>query len=204
MTRLTIPASIKRVMIAVFAIYFTLPWVALSALPVECDGGTCTTLLGVPKAEGGYASDPILGIVANMGLGSLQGAAQAYVAVLAVTILVAATNAGVLGVSRLVYSMGIHPQMPDGLRRLHRRFRTPYLGILVFSALACVTLLPGQAEFLGSTYAFGAMLSFSMAHLALIRLRIKEPQVERPYRSPGRLRIAGHDLPPLAIVGVAG
>src|SRR5688572_6743027 len=56
----TIPAAIKRVMIAVFAIYFTLPWIALSALPVRCDEvGTCTTLLGVAKEEGGYASDPI-------------------------------------------------------------------------------------------------------------------------------------------------
>jgi len=200
----TIPAAIKRVMIAVFAIYFTLPWVALSALPVVCDGGTCTTLLGVSKEDGGYASDPILGIVANMGLGSFQSAAEAYVAVLAVTILVAATNAGVLGVSRLVYSMGIHRQMPDNLRRLHPRFRTPYIGILVFSALACVTLLPGQADFLGAIYAFGAMLSFSMAHLALIRLRSKRPDVARPYRSPGRLRVRGHDLPPFAILGLAG
>jgi APA family basic amino acid/polyamine antiporter len=200
----TIPASIKRVMVAVFAIYFTLPWVALSALPVECDGGTCTTLLGVSKEEGGFASDPILGTVSNMGLGALEGAARAYVAVLAVTILVAATNAGVLGVSRLVYSMGIHRQMPDNLRRLHPRFRTPYIGILVFSALACVTLLPGEAEFLGSIYAFGAMLSFSMAHLALIRLRVKRPEVARPYRSPGRFPVRGRDLPPFAIVGLAG
>ncbi len=36
----TIPAAIKRVMIAVFAIYFTLPGVALSALPVTCDAQT--------------------------------------------------------------------------------------------------------------------------------------------------------------------
>ena len=201
----TIPASIKRVMIAVFAIYFTLPWIALSALPVRCGGdGSCTTLLGVPKEDGGYASDPILGIVENMALGPLQGAAEVYVAVLAVTILVAATNAGVLGVSRLTYSMGIHRQMPDSLRRLHPHFRTPYIGILVFSALACVALLPGQAEFLGLIYAFGAMLSFSMAHLALIRLRVTEPDVPRPYRSPGRLRVRGHDLPPLAVLGVLG
>jgi basic amino acid/polyamine antiporter, APA family len=201
----TIPASIKRVMIAVFAIYFTLPWIALSALPVRCGGdGSCTTLLGVPKEEGGYASDPIIGIVENMALGPLQGAAEVYVAVLAVTILVAATNAGVLGVSRLTYSMGMHRQMPDSLRRLHPHFRTPYIGILVFSALACVALLPGQAEFLGLIYAFGAMLSFSMAHLAVIRLRVIEPDVPRPYRSPGRLRVRGHDLPPLAVLGVLG
>jgi APA family basic amino acid/polyamine antiporter len=201
----TIPAAIKRVMIAVFAIYFTLPWIALSALPVRCDeAGLCTTLLGVAKEDGGYASDPILGIVKNMDLGAFQGGAEIYVAILAVTILVAATNAGVLGVSRLVYSMGMHRQLPDGLRRLHPRFRTPYLGILVFSALACVALLPGEAEFLGLIYAFGAMLSFSMAHLALIRLRVIEPDVARPYRSPGHLRLRGHDLPPFAVLGVLG
>jgi APA family basic amino acid/polyamine antiporter len=110
----------------------------------------------------------------------------------------------VLGVSRLVYSMGMHRQMPDGLRRLHPHFRTPYLGILVFSGLACVALLPGQAEFLGLIYAFGAMLSFSMAHLALIRLRVIAPDVARPYRSPGHLRLRGHDLPPFAVLGVFG
>jgi basic amino acid/polyamine antiporter, APA family len=201
----TIPASIRRVMIAVFAIYFTLPWIALSALPVRCDAaGECTTLLGVAKEDGGYASDPILGIVKNMELGGLQGFAEVYVAILAVTILVAATNAGVLGVSRLVYSMGMHRQMPDQLRQLHPRFRTPYIGILVFSGLACAALLPGQAEFLGLIYAFGAMLSFSMAHLAVIRLRIKEPAAVRPYRSPGRLRVRGVDLPPFAVLGLAG
>ena len=50
-------------------------------------------------------------------------------------------------------------------------------------------MLPGQADFLGNIYAFGAMLSFTIAHLALIRLRFKDPDAERPYRGPGNLRI---------------
>jgi APA family basic amino acid/polyamine antiporter len=201
----TIPAAIRRVMIAVFTIYFTLPWIALSALPVTCDAaGECTTLLGVAKEDGGFADNPMLGIVSAMDLGALQAAAELYVGVLAVTILVAATNAGVLGVSRLTYSMGLHRQMPDGMRRLHPRFRTPWIGILSFSALACLALLPGQAEFLGAIYAFGAMLSFSMAHLAVLRLRVTQPGAARPYRSPGRVRIRGHELPPLALAGLAG
>ena len=202
----TIPAAIKRVMIAVFTIYFTLPWIALSALPVRCDaaGENCATLLGVAEEQGGYESNPMLGIVQAMDLGPVQAAAELWVGVLAVTILVAATNAGVLGVSRLVYSMGIHRQMPDVMRRLHPRFRTPFLGILTFSALACVAVLPGQADFLGAIYAFGAMLSFSMAHLALLRLRVTQPDVERPYRSPGNVRVRGADLPPFALIGLAG
>jgi basic amino acid/polyamine antiporter, APA family len=200
----TIPAAIRRVMIAVFAIYFTLPLVALSALPVECVGGECQTQLGVGPDDGGYANDPIVGVVSGMELGSLQGAVEVYVGVLAVTILIAATNAGVLGVSRLTYSMGLYRQLPDVMRRLHRRYRTPYVGILVFSGFACVALLPGQADFLGKIYAFGAMLSFSMAHLSLIRLRVSAPDARRPYRSPGRLRLRGHDLPVLAMIGLAG
>jgi len=200
----TIPAAIKRVMLAVFAIYFTLPLVALSALPVECAGADCVTQLGVAREDGGYANDPIIGVVSGMDLGALQGAAEVYVGVLAVTILIAATNAGVLGVSRLTYSMGMYRQLPDTVRRLHPRYRTPYVGILVFSAIACLALAPGQADFLGKIYAFGAMLSFSMAHLSLIRLRVIAPDHRRSYRSPGRLRWRGHDLPPLAIVGLAG
>ena len=123
---------------------------------------------------------------------------------LAVTILIAATNAGVLGVSRLTYSMGMYRQLPDTMRRLHTRYRTPYVGILVFSGVACLALLPGQADFLGKIYAFGAMLSFSMAHLSLICLRVSEPDARRPYRSPGRLRVRGYELPPLAIIGLTG
>jgi APA family basic amino acid/polyamine antiporter len=202
----TIPESIRRVMLAVFAIYFTLPMIALSALPVRCDaaGENCSTLLGVASEDGGYATDPIVGIVESMDLGSLQSGAEVYVGILAVTILVAATNAGVLGVSRLTYSMGIHRQLPDRLRQLHPKYGTPTFGIVVFSAFAIVAIIPGQADFLGSIYAFGAMLSFSMAHLAVIRLRVTDPDHRRPYRSPGGIRFRGHVLPPFALLGLLG
>src|SRR5215213_7290800 len=152
----TIPAAINRVRIAVFAIYFTLPAVALSALPVQFNQktGEYYTLLGLPEEEGGFAGDPILGVVKRMDLGPLQGAIQVYVGLLAATILFLATNAGLIGVSRLVYSMGIHRQLPDRLRQLHPTFRTPYIGILVFAAVAILLTLPGQEEFLASIYSF--------------------------------------------------
>lgn len=201
----TIPRAINRVVIAVFAIYALLPAVALSALPVtKQPDGSYSTLLGVDEAHGGFSGDPVLGIVKNFDLGPLQGVGELYVGLLAATILFIATNAGIIGVSRLVYSMGIHRQVPDRLRQLHPRFRTPWLGILIFSGLACVAMLPGQAEFLGNMYAFGAMLSFTIAHAAVVRLRIRHPEVERPYRGPGTVRIAGRELPLFALVGGLG
>jgi APA family basic amino acid/polyamine antiporter len=129
---------------------------------------------------------------------------ELYVGLLAATILFIATNAGIIGVSRLVYSMGLHRQVPDQLRQLHPHYGTPWIGILIFGVVACVTLVPGQANFLGNMYAFGAMLSFTIAHLAVIRLRFTKPDFERPYRGPGTLRIAGRELPLFAVVGAIG
>jgi basic amino acid/polyamine antiporter, APA family len=201
----TIPEAIKRVVIAVFAIYAFLPMVALSALPVTQNAdGSYQTLLGLDEAHGGFAGDPILGVVKQLDLGFLQNAGEIYVGILAATILIIATNAGIIGVSRLVYSMGLHRQMPDRLRRLHPKFGTPWIGIVVFGAIACLTLIPGKATFLGNIYAFGAMLSFTIAHLAVIRLRLTQPDHERPYRGPGIIPIAGRQIPLFAVLGGIG
>ena len=190
---------------AVFAIYAALPLVALSALPVHRDAsGHYSTLLGTSEAHGGYAGDPVLGIVKHLHLGALQSAGEVYVGLLATTILFIATNAGIIGASRLVYSMGLHRQVPDRLSRLHPRFSTPWVGILLFGGIACLTIIPGKAEFLGNMYAFGAMLSFSMAHLSVIRLRVKDPGRARPYRGPGTIRAGRLELPAFAVFGLLG
>ena len=81
--------------------------------------GEYQTLLGLTEEQGGYAGDPILGVVKQIDLGPLQNVGEIYVGLLAATILFLATNAGLIGVSRLVYSMGIHRQLPDRLRQLH-------------------------------------------------------------------------------------
>ncbi len=200
----TVPRAINRVVIAVFAIYALLPAVALSALPVKCSDGKCQTLLGVSSEEGGFAGDPVLGVVRELNLGPFQHASEIYVGLLAATILFIATNAGIIGVSRLVYSMGLHRQVPDRLRQLHPTYRTPWIGILLFGAIACVAVIPGQADFLGNLYAFGAMLSFTIAHAAVVKLRLSKPDAPRPYEGPGRLRIGGKDLPLFALIGGLG
>jgi basic amino acid/polyamine antiporter, APA family len=201
----TIPRAIRAVVLAVFAIYAALPMVALSALPVEKQAdGSYSTLLGTSEAHGGFAGDPVLGIVKHLHLGPFQSAGEIYVGILAATILFIAANAGIIGASRLVYSMGLHRQVPDRLSRLHPRFSTPWIGILLFGGVACLTIIPGKAEFLGNLYAFGAMLSFTIAHLSVIRLRVKQPDRPRPYRGPGTLRVAGRELPLFALFGIFG
>jgi len=200
----SVPTAYRLVALAVFAIFFTLPFVALSALPVELIDGELTTLLALPPEEGGYANDPVLGVVENLGLeGALLDAAQIYVGVLAATILFIATNAGVIGASRITYSMATYRQLPEVFRRLHPRFKTPWLALVLFAGVAPILiLLPGDVRFVGTLYAFGATFSFTVAHASIVRLRmLPAGDDERVGRAWPNLRLRGVDWPLFAIVG---
>ena len=201
----SIPRAISWVAIAVFAIYFTLPWIALSAMPVAKEGGKYVTPLGQPPPHG-FKNDPVLGLVENLGLhGAWLSISKVYVGVLAATILFIATNAGVIGASRITYAMATYRQLPSVFRRLHPKLKTPWLSLVVFAGLGpTIFLLSGKVDFLGRMYAFGAMLSFTIAHLSVIALRVRRPDDELEWRARPNLTIRGVSWPLFAIVGALG
>ena len=201
-----IPRSISWVAGAVFAIYFTLPMIALSALPVKKGPDGYQTLLGLPPDKGGFENDPVLGLVEHLGLhGQVLSAAKVYVGILAATILFIATNAGVIGASRITYAMASYRQLPEVFRRLHPKFKTPWLSLVVFAGLISIAvLLPGQTGFLGDMYAFGAMLSFTIAHLAVVALRLQSRDDAEAFKVRPSLRVRGVDWPLFALFGALG
>ena len=204
----TVARGTGLTVLAVVGLYALLPAIALSAMPVTEAGGEFTTELATT-----YADDPVLGIVENIGLGAgVTEALEVYVGVLAAVILLIATNAALIGLSRLTFSMGQHRQVPEVLRQVHPRFKTPYMAIMIFSGVAVVVMLPGETTFLGSIYAFGATLSFTIAHVSVIRMRKRYPLAERPraldgaalWHSPGNVRMSGVEIPVMAILGGIG
>ncbi|MFL5919678.1 MAG: amino acid permease [Gaiellaceae bacterium] len=199
----SIPRSIGLVAAAVYAIYFTLPLIALSALPVHLIDGKETTLLALPPERGGFQNDPVLGLVENLGIsGTPLSGLKIYVGILAATILFIATNAGIIGASRITYSMATYRQLPEVFRRLHPKFKTPWLSLIVFAGFVSIlVLLPGQTRFLGTMYSFGAMLSFTVAHAAIVQLRRRYPDEELPFRAWPNLRVRGVDWPLFAVFG---
>jgi APA family basic amino acid/polyamine antiporter len=197
----TVPKGVGLTVLAVLGLYALLPLIALSAMPVhQVAGGGYATDLGSK-----FADDPVLGIVENLGLSAgLTDVLRYYVGVLAAVILLIATNAGLIGVSRLTFSMGHYRQLPERLRQIHPHFRTPYVAILVFSLIAAITLIPGETELLATLYSFGAMLSFTIAHISVIKLRQRYPEKEREWKPPGTVRAFGFDLPLTAVFGGLG
>ena len=129
---------------------------------------------------------------------------QYYVGLLATTILFIATNAGLIGISRLSWSLSEHRQLPSIFSRLHPTYRTPWFTIVFFSGFAVLLITFASINALGNLYSFGAMLSFTTAHAAIVALRIKDPDRERPYRMPGNVLIRGRQIPITAVVGGIG
>jgi basic amino acid/polyamine antiporter, APA family len=208
-----VPKAVNLVLIAVLGIYAGISVVALSALPVVHHGIGYSPELketfhhaGYATALGGhYENDPVLGIIDKLGLhGATLTIARDYVGVLAATILLIATNAGLIGISRLSWSLAEHRQLPAIFSQLHPRYRTPWFTIVCFSVLAALLILPGETTLLGNLYSFGAMLSFTAAHVSVVALRVREPDRARPYRMPWNVRIRGSAIPLTAVLGAIG
>ncbi len=208
-----IPKAVNLVLIAVLGVYAGISVVALSALPVIHHGiGYSPQLLetyshpGYATALGGhFENDPVLGIITRLGLhGTVLTIAKDYVGVLAATILFIATNAGLIGISRLSWSLSEHRQLPSIFSNLHPKFRTPWFTIVFFSILAGLLILPGETTLLGNLYSFGAMLSFTTAHVSVVALRFSQPDRERPYRMPWNVMIRGRSIPLTAVLGAIG
>jgi APA family basic amino acid/polyamine antiporter len=218
-----IPRTYILMIVAVLVLFAGISMVALSAMtPQE---------LGDPV--NGWARDPIAGIANSISLAispekiatgiasaqepiilitwiltALRNLLPILVALLAASILLTATNAGLMGISRLTFNLSSHNQLPSVLKRVHPRFRTPYVGIILFCLIAIALLIPGffTTGFfsnLGALYVFGSLLCFALAHAAIIALRVKNPDMPRPFKLRLNFKIKGRELPTTAVLGFA-
>jgi APA family basic amino acid/polyamine antiporter len=188
--------ALKRVVASgtatVMVVYTGIALVAITALPVH-NGRT--------ELATRFTNDPMVGVVTPVHPHALQQTLRYLVAALATMTLVAASNAAMLGLSRLAYSLSTNRQIPSALGRLHPNRSTPYVLILIAAAIAAGLVAPESLDFLIGIYAFGAMLAFTIAHVSLIRLRRIEPEADRPYRIPLTVSIRGVELPLPAAFG---
>ena len=177
---------------SIVLVYVGIAVVAVSALPVA-DGA------GAFSREDIEA--PLLGVAAAFDPAWVADVMRPIVALAGVTALVAACNGAMLGTSRLSYALATNRQIPAALGRLHPRRGTPYVLIACAAAIASALVIPADLDFLVGIYAVGALLAFTIAHLAIIALRFREPARERAYRIPFNVRLRGGQVPLPAVVG---
>ena len=190
-----IPRTVLLVFATVLVLYTLLSMTALSAYPVYQFGNQWVTDLTQR-----FLNDPIMGIT-HAFPDTIKQYLSFWVAFLAVSILIIATNAGIIGASRLVYFMGLRQQLPATIGSIDSRSRVPLKALIIIALFSCLLILVGQVTIMADLYAFGAMLAYTMAHLSVITLRIKEPDTARPFKIPLNIRIAGKQIPITAVIG---
>jgi len=189
-----VPKALIMMIVTVLVIFAGISLVSLSAMSPQ-------------ELASDWARDPVAGIAAKLPIALLSDILKPLIALLAGTILLIATNAGLIGISRLAFSLGGHRLQPSVLSRVHHRFKTPYISIILFSMVALLVLTPGffaanTFKNMGALYAFGSLLAFMFAHASILSLRAKKPELTRPFKLGWNIRIRGRELPVSAIIGL--
>jgi len=134
-----------------------------------------------------HESDPIAYLASHIPyLGVIAGPFAAF---LGATILFISSNSGIMGDSRLIYSMSHFRLVSKWFSHVHPRFRTPSNAIIGFGWVGLVLtmiafLTPRVLDTLANLYAFGATFGYMLVFISLIRLRFVDPYTPRPYKVP--------------------
>lgn len=136
----------------------------------------------VYKPDGTASDSPL-----PMALGQVVGASNPLYHVL-ITVgifgLVASFHGLILAAGRSTYEFGRAGFGPRFLGRVHPRFRTPHNALLVNMGIGMAALLTGRTSEIITLSVLGALTLYVIAMVSLLRLRHREPELERPYRAP--------------------
>ena len=89
-----------------------------------------------------------------------------------------------LGQSRVLYTMSHDGLFWPWASKLHPRFCTPYLTSIVVGAFAAFLAAFFPIGFLGELVSLGTLLAFTIVSLGVWVMRVKQPDLPRPFRTP--------------------
>lgn len=136
----------------------------------------------VYKPDGSTSDSPL-----PLALGKVVGAEHPLFHLL-VTVgifgLVASFHGLILAAGRSTFEFGRAGFGPKALGYVHPRFRTPSTALLVNMCIGIAALLTGRTGEIITVSVLGALTLYAIAMVCMIRLRHREPDLERPFRAP--------------------
>ena len=94
------------------------------------------------------------------------------------------------GQTRIFYTMARDGLLPRAFAVIHPKFRTPWIGTILLGVLIAVAASFLPISILGDLVSLGTAVAFSIVCLSVIFLRIKHPEMERPFKVPGGIATA--------------
>ncbi len=89
------------------------------------------------------------------------------------------------GQTRIFYTMARDGLLPKAFAVVHPKFRTPWIGTIVLGVLIAIAAAFLPISILGDLVSLGTATAFAIVCLSVIFLRVKHPEMERPFKVPG-------------------
>lgn len=164
--RRDVPIALAAGLLACVVIYTAVHLVVMAALPD-------------PSASPRPLADAAGAVIGPAG--------SSMMAVAAVVSILGILGAGMVNTPRLFFALAEGGDFPRALGRVHARYRTPHVALLVYAAAVCVLALSGTFIWNAVLSAAGRMLTYGLVCAALLKLRHSEPGADA-FRVPaGRL-----------------
>ncbi len=130
-------------------------------------------------------------------------AVSTFVNVVGLLGLIASFFSIIYAYSRQTFALSRAGYLPKVLSKTGRR-KTPYLALIVPGIIGFVMAVLNQGDLLILVAVFGATISYVLMTVSHIVLRVKEPDLERPYRTPGGIVTTGIALVLAVVAVIAG
>lgn len=151
---------------------------------------TTIVYVGISFAVLGLADASELATSKDPLVTAAQGRSPGLGVMISVAALLATANgvlSASLSVSRLLFGMARAGDMPQAFTRVTKTSKSPWIAAIVVTVGACAFAAIGEVKIVASLSSFGALLVFTTVNSAAIVLRRKQPELERPFRIPGRI-----------------
>jgi basic amino acid/polyamine antiporter, APA family len=114
-----------------------------------------------------------------------SGASAVFISLLVIVSIMGATNGMILTGPRVYYAMAEEGLFFPIFGKVNGRFHTPVFSILVQGLWAAGLTLLGTFQELFTYVVFTGWIFYGLAVAGVIVLRIRQPELERPFRVPG-------------------
>jgi APA family basic amino acid/polyamine antiporter len=89
------------------------------------------------------------------------------------------------GQTRIFYTMARDGLLPKVFAQIHPRFLTPWMGTILLGVVIALAASFLPISLLGDLVSLGTAVAFSIVCLSVIYLRVKHPDLPRPFKVPG-------------------
>jgi len=161
----TIPRAILLSAAALIAFYTLVAFVTLRTVPSESLSGQSAPIIFAAEQALGKAGTVLLVIAGTIAaLSSL--------------------NTSIMAQSRVAYAMSRDGYFPKVFSRIHDKFSTPHVAVVIGSIFTAVLAATGVINFVGYATDFGFIIGFALVNLSLMKLRRERPLIDRPFKTP--------------------